>query len=131
MYCRKCGAPLKENARFCHRCGTQVVTYISASPPRTASKKLVSTPEIVLIAAVIATVIVVAGVFVVLTLNPVISSQENPANQTKVSSFGFKVQDGETKSGFVAVDSAGAAGFVSLSSRGLPKNSRFAPQALS
>ncbi len=32
-YCRRCGAQLEENARFCHKCGTPVVTYVPPSVP--------------------------------------------------------------------------------------------------
>ncbi len=32
-YCRRCGTQLEENARFCHKCGTPVVTYIPPVAP--------------------------------------------------------------------------------------------------
>ena len=37
MYCRKCGNKLKENANFCTKCGTSIITkepvnYVQAMP---------------------------------------------------------------------------------------------------
>lgn len=37
MYCRKCGNKLKENAKFCTKCGTSIITkepvnYVQAMP---------------------------------------------------------------------------------------------------
>ena len=110
-YCRRCGAKLEENARFCHKCGTQIATPISESHMTAASNTSVSTPEIVLIAVVAVTVIVIAGIFVALEVNPVISSQENPANKTSVSNFSFRIQE-RVQTKVLALDLTGKAGFI-------------------
>ncbi len=38
-FCRRCGAQLEENARFCPKCGTPVVTYLPPPPVSTASPR--------------------------------------------------------------------------------------------
>lgn len=32
-YCRRCGAQIEENARFCYKCGTQVAAYVVPPSP--------------------------------------------------------------------------------------------------
>jgi len=36
-YCRRCGIQLKDEANFCHNCGTQVVAVSNQIPPPTPS----------------------------------------------------------------------------------------------
>jgi uncharacterized membrane protein YvbJ len=91
-YCRRCGIQLEENARFCQKCGTQVVVFSPAAPARAGAKSPVSTPVIVLIAVVALAIIV--SIFIFLTFYPVNFNQTNPANQTNVTKLSFNLQEG-------------------------------------
>ncbi|HKM60138.1 MAG TPA: zinc ribbon domain-containing protein [Candidatus Bathyarchaeia archaeon] len=92
-YCRRCGNQLWENARFCHKCGTPAVMFTPPPSAKPASKRLLSNPEIVLI-AVAAAIIVVASVFVLATFYSVNVNQARSSNQTTFNTFSFKIQEG-------------------------------------
>jgi hypothetical protein len=61
-YCRKCGAKLEEEARFCHVCGTPVAAVTVPAMPRRRGPFLL--PVIILIAILVMAAIVGALVFV-------------------------------------------------------------------
>ena len=78
-YCRRCGTKLDEDARFCQKCGTQVVTFAPAAPARPAvpmRKDSVVIIAIALIAILVTAVIVSAVVF-----SPVYPVNFNQINQ--------------------------------------------------
>jgi hypothetical protein len=60
-YCRKCGAELKEEARFCHVCGTPVAAVTVPAMPRRRSPFLL--PVIILVAILLAAAVFGALVF--------------------------------------------------------------------
>jgi hypothetical protein len=61
-YCRKCGAKLEEEARFCHVCGTPVAAVTVPAMPRRRGPFLL--PVIILIAILVTAAVVGALVFV-------------------------------------------------------------------
>jgi hypothetical protein len=61
-YCRKCGAKLEEEARFCHVCGTPVAAVTVPAMPRRRRPFLL--PVIILIAILVMATVVGALVFV-------------------------------------------------------------------
>jgi hypothetical protein len=66
-YCRRCGIELDDSARFCHRCGTPVATFIptaSTKPDRPLRKEPLVIAAIVLIAILVVAVIVSDIIFV-------------------------------------------------------------------
>ena len=89
-YCRKCGTNLDENAHFCHKCGTPVVTYVPPPPPSTSIKSI--RKDTVIIAAIVLSVILVVGLIVVAllaapfsTVNFNQSYQDNSSNINKLN----------------------------------------------
>ena len=60
-YCRKCGAKLEEEARFCHVCGTPVAAVTVPAMPRRRRPFLL--PVIILIVILVTAVVVGALVF--------------------------------------------------------------------
>jgi hypothetical protein len=90
-YCRRCGTKLDEDAHFCHKCGTPVVTYASPAPaPQAPMKPIRNDP--VIIAAIVLSVILVVGVVVAAllsapfsTLNFNQSYQDNTINVDKLN----------------------------------------------
>jgi hypothetical protein len=72
-YCRKCGAKLEEEARFCHVCGTPVAAVTVPAMPRRRPFLL---PVIILIAILVTAVAVSALVFL-----PFYSVHFNQTNQ--------------------------------------------------
>jgi hypothetical protein len=115
-YCRRCGTQLEENARFCHKCGTEVVIFSAAPPAKSAPKSPVSTAVIVLIAVVAVAVIV--SILVFSTFNPVNSHQANPANpanQTNVSKLSFNFQEGKAQPNGLAQNLTDKTGFIAVS----------------
>ena len=111
-YCRRCGAKLEENARFCQKCGTQVVTFnppVSVAP---APRKLLSTSEIVLIAVAVVVIIVVASIFAIIVLNPANTNPINSSNQTKFSTYNYIIQTGKMQTSGSTIDFAGKNGFA-------------------
>ena len=88
-YCRRCGTKLDENAHFCHKCGTPVITYVPPAP--SAPMKPIRNDPII-IAAIVLIVILVVGVVVVAllaapfsTVNFNQSYQDNSANINKLN----------------------------------------------
>jgi len=67
--------------------------FTPPSSAKPASKRLLSNPEIVLI-AVAAAIIVVASVFVLATFFSVNVNQARSSNQTTFNTFSFKIQEG-------------------------------------
>lgn len=109
-YCRRCGALLEENARFCHKCGTQVVAF----PPIPAIMKptkenAVSAATIVLIAVVAVAVIV--SVIVFATVYSVNFNQTNDANQTNTNKLSFNYQVGGIQTTMSIKSVTGETGF--------------------
>src|SRR4030067_1437413 len=86
-YCRKCGAKLDENAKFCNICGTPVAPVSTVTPPRAAPQPVRKAPfplaAIILIAIL---VFAVAAAFIVLLpFQPVNFQQSNEASAPNVS----------------------------------------------
>ena len=94
-YCRKCGAKLADDARFCPVCGTPV-TFPAASAPRTEPlrqpirKGPFPLAAIILIAILIFAV--VAAIVVLLPFQPVDFNQQNEASATNVNSVYFNFE---------------------------------------
>ena len=94
-YCRKCGAKLADDARFCQVCGTPVTSPV-AGVPRTAPirqpvrKAQFPTAAIILIAILILAVVVAA--VVLLPFQPVEFNQQNEASAANVNSLYFNLE---------------------------------------
>ena len=94
-YCRKCGAQLSDDARFCHVCGTPVTSPV-AGDPRTAPlcqpvrKATFPLAAIILIAIMIFSV--VAAVVVLLPFQPVEFNQQNEASAANVNSLHLNLE---------------------------------------
>ena len=115
-YCRRCGTQLEENARFCHKCGTEVVIFSPAPLAKSAPKSPVPTAAIVLIAVVAVAVIV--SILVFSTFNPMNSHQANPANpanQTNVNKLSFNFREGTAQSNVLAQNLTDKTGFNATS----------------
>jgi hypothetical protein len=85
-YCRKCGAKLDENARFCHVCGTPVAPVAAtrpAAPRRRRPAYLL--PVIILIAVLF--VALVASALIFLPVNPVHFNQTSQFPKADVDSL--------------------------------------------
>ena len=67
-YCRKCGNELEENAHFCPKCGTTVVTYVP--PPRSTPMKPIRSDPIIIGAIVLVAILVVGVVVAALIAAP-------------------------------------------------------------
>ncbi len=67
-YCRKCGAKLEEEARFCRNCGTPVVTYTyspsHSQPQRPIKREPVFIAGIIIVAILISAAVIAALIFV-------------------------------------------------------------------
>ena len=127
-YCRRCGTQLEENARFCHKCGTEVVIFSPAPPAKSAPKSPVPTAVIVLIAVVAVAVIV--SILVFSAFNPVNSHQANPANpanQTNVNKLSFNFQKGKAQSNRLAQNLTDKTGFIAVSATTVQCTSRPSP----
>jgi hypothetical protein len=61
-YCRKCGAKLEEDAKFCYNCGTPVLTYNYASSHPQPQRPIRRDP--ILVAGIIIVVILISAVVV-------------------------------------------------------------------
>jgi zinc-ribbon domain len=60
-YCRRCGTKLDEDAHFCHKCGTPVVTYAPFNP---ATPPVPLRKDPIIIAAIVLVSILIVGVVV-------------------------------------------------------------------
>ena len=70
-YCRRCGTQLEENARFCHKCGTPVVTYIPpAAPVQPAQSKPLRKEPLIVIGIGLVVILVTAAVIVAFLAAP-------------------------------------------------------------
>jgi hypothetical protein len=84
-YCRKCGAKLDEDAKFCHVCGAPVVPVTTTTRP-TATKRRQSSyliPVIILIAVLLTAIIISALLF--LPFQPVDFNQTNQVPKTSMN----------------------------------------------
>jgi hypothetical protein len=86
-YCRKCGAKLEEEARFCHVCGAPVVTVTAATRPTAPKRRrpFYTLPVIILIAVLLTAIVISALIF--LPLSPVHFNQTNQVPKTDVNSL--------------------------------------------
>ena len=68
-YCRKCGAKLDEDARFCHVCGTPVTAVTAATRPTAPKRRrpVYLLPVAILIAVLLTAVIITAIIFLPFT----------------------------------------------------------------
>ncbi|MGO8807721.1 MAG: zinc-ribbon domain-containing protein [Candidatus Bathyarchaeia archaeon] len=121
-YCRRCGVKLEENARFCQKCGTQVVTFNPPVSVVPAPRKLLSTAEIILIAVAIVVIIVVASVFVLIVFNPANTNSINSSNQTKFSTYNSPVQTGKMQTSVSTLEFAGKTSFPPVLEFSKPDN---------
>ena len=119
-YCRRCGAQLEENAHFCHKCGTPVITFVPILPPPAAPtrKKGVSPEVIAIIAVVVAVVIVSIFVFSLLYSAKVNQTNDN-SNQGNSMSLGFNTLAGAPKANVLAQNLNDKTSVVSICARRL------------
>jgi hypothetical protein len=91
-YCRKCGAKLDDDARFCHVCGTPVVA-VTATPRLAAPKRRrpVYLLPVAILAAVLLTAIVI-GALIFLPFYPVHFNQTNQVPKDNVNSLFVELQ---------------------------------------
>jgi hypothetical protein len=68
-YCRKCGAKLDEDARFCHVCGTQVFAVTPATRPAAPKRRrpVYTLPVVILIAGLLTAIVFSALIFLPFT----------------------------------------------------------------
>lgn len=98
-YCRICGAQLEENAYFCHKCGTPIVTLTSVPPPlsaRSTQKKRIS-PEVIVLVAVVAVAIIVSIIVFSLLFSVNFNQTNNNTTQGNTMKLSFNLQDEATK----------------------------------
>jgi len=125
-YCRICGAQLEENAYFCHKCGTPVVTFTPAPPPaRSTGKNPFLVPVIILIAVVVVAVIV--GVFIFWTFYNSFN-QSNGASQTNGQQLSFNFHDDIARANGITQNLIGKTVLINTSANGLqPTNFQSLP----
>jgi len=110
-YCRRCGAKLEDNARFCQKCGVQTITFAPrASSSKPTHKPLLSTNEIVLIAVAIAVVVVVAAIFFVIILSSFNTNQANSSYPT-LSTFSYVIREVKMQTNGSSLDQLGKVSF--------------------
>jgi len=86
-YCRKCGAKLDEDARFCHVCGTPVASVVAAARPTAPKRRrpFYILPVAILIAVLISAVVI--GALLFLPFYPVHFNQTNQVPKADVDSM--------------------------------------------
>lgn len=89
-YCRKCGAKLADDARFCYVCGTQATPVPSQPKPATSVQtrpqvRRAGLPTAAIILIVILVLSLVAVFIVLLPFQPVEFSQSNEASAANVN----------------------------------------------
>ena len=75
-YCRKCGAKLEEDAKFCPTCGTTVNVTATSSYTRRRERTPLFLPALILIALLFSALIIIAA-FMYLPINPVSFSESH------------------------------------------------------
>jgi hypothetical protein len=70
-YCRKCGAQLKEDAKFCHVCGTPVAAVVPPPTARSITKRTRFPLAAIILIAIIAVAAILALFLIFLPLQPV------------------------------------------------------------
>lgn len=93
MVCDKCGAQLKENAKFCTSCGTSVTAAAPAPAPE--QKKSGMKPLLIVLIVLAAVILIVLIVVVCLLLG---NRDKQPENNVDIPDNGFSVivgPDGE------------------------------------
>ena len=73
-YCRKCGAKLEEDAKFCPTCGTPVNVTATSSYTRRGERAPVFLPALILIALLFSAFIIIAA-FMYMPMNPISFSE--------------------------------------------------------
>jgi len=73
-YCRKCGAKLEEDTKFCPTCGTPVNVTATSNYARRKEKAPVFLPALILIALLFSAFIIIAA-FMYMPINPVSFSE--------------------------------------------------------
>lgn len=68
-YCRRCGAKLEDYARFCHNCGTQIISYVAPAQPVVPKKPWYKDIWIVTTVVLVA-ILISAAIVVVLAVAP-------------------------------------------------------------
>ena len=92
-YCRRCGTKLDDSARFCHKCGTPVLTFATAAPAkpsRPLRKEPLVIAAIVLIAILVAAVILTAIVFA--PFSPISFNQTNQDSHSSINTLNLNFQ---------------------------------------
>jgi hypothetical protein len=92
-YCRKCGAKLDDNARFCRICGTPVAPYAKQVAPAPAGRQVrrTSFPLAAIAAIIVAVLVVVALIVAFLPFQPVNFSQTDEASAANVGTIRLDV----------------------------------------
>jgi hypothetical protein len=94
-YCRKCGAELADEARFCPVCGTPVASPVAATPrtePQRQPVRKAPFPIAAIILIAILIFAVVAAAVVLLPFQPVNFNQQNEASAGNVNSVYFNLE---------------------------------------
>ena len=91
-YCRKCGAKLDEDARFCHVCGTAVAALPAATKPTvpTRRRSFYLLPSVILIVALISAMVI--GALFFLPFYPVHFTQTNQVPKVDVDNLILEFQ---------------------------------------
>jgi hypothetical protein len=90
-YCRKCGAKLDENARFCHVCGTPVAP-VAATRPVAPRRRRPAYLLPVIILMVVLFVALVASALIFLPVNPVHFNQTDQVPKANMNYLFLQLQ---------------------------------------
>ena len=93
-YCRRCGVQLEENARFCHKCGTQVVTFALTPAATRQTQKRIVHKEIIALVGIVAVAVLVSVFAFSMFYQQFNFNPANDANQTNVNKLSFNFQAG-------------------------------------
>jgi hypothetical protein len=85
-YCRKCGAKLDEDARFCHVCGTPVVPVAATRPTAPTRRRPFYILPVAILIAVLLSAIVIGALFF-LPFYPVHFNQANQVPEADVDNL--------------------------------------------
>lgn len=91
-YCRKCGAKLDDEARFCHACGTPVAVVTATTRPTmpTRRRPFYILPVAILIAGILTVIVISALLF--LPFYPVHFNQTNQVPEADVNNLFLDLQ---------------------------------------